>query len=272
MAFEPYELSEHESSKVELYLFETQDGLHKWAYSSDARSYIVNVDTYEPEAISRSALKQGTGESSSEKLIITVPFDNPVVLLHVPYLPPRPIKVTIFQYQRRDLSVEIKKSFIGFITSFSQKGPTVDFTCAQINDSMMQSVPWAVFKQGCIWATYEAGCGVDRINFMTLVNDLTSVNGEDLTAPSIGTKPDGWFRAGYAENEENGEVRFITSHVGNLVRLVYPFIGITTSTVLKLYAGDDRQPETCRLKFNNKINYVGFDHSPTINVFAKGTE
>ena len=36
------------------------------------------------------------------------------------------------------------------------------------------------------------------------------------------------------------------------------------------YAGCDRQPTTCKDKFNNKRHYLGFDFFPTYNVFVGG--
>lgn len=271
MSFDTLELSDHDGSPIELYLFESDDLLFRWAYCTDSEIRNVGLYTYIPEAISRTELRQNAGEAGAEHLTITIPWNNPVAVLHVPYLPPRPMRVTIFKVQRRGLMTEIVQAFIGYVSSFAQKGPLAELTCSQIIDSMQQTVPWAVFKSGCLWTTYELGCGVSRAAFITVVNDIFSINGAVIHAPSINAMGANWFTAGIAENPATGEARFITSHVGDAITLVHAFTAIDTGTVLNLYAGDDHQPETCRLKFNNKVNYVGFDFFSDYNVFVEGT-
>lgn len=271
MAYEPYEISDHEGSKVELFLFETEDGLHKWGYTTDRKPLAAFNTTFEPEAIQRSELRQNAGEGGSERLTIKIPFDNPVAVIHVPYLPPRPIKVTVYSYQRRDLSLEIIQGFVGYITNFSQRGVEVELQCSQIIDTFQQTVPWAVFKENCIWATYEQGCGVDREVFKTIAT-VDSSAGTTIVSSQFATKPDGWFTAGYATNPATGETRFITYHVGNQIKVIHQFTGIAIGDTLNTYAGDDRTEATCRTKFNNKINFLGFDHFPNYNVFQKGTD
>jgi hypothetical protein len=272
MSFDAQERSVHGGSKVELYLFETDDFRFRWAYCTDSVPHDVGLYTYVPEAISRSELRQSAGEAGSESVEIIVPWDNPVAALHVPYLPPRPVRVTIFAIQRRDSILEVVESFYGYISGFAQKGIEAHLNCSQNVDGMGQMVPWAVFQRNCIWNTYELGCNLPRADFLTQVNDLITVDGVVLTAPSIGSHGDNWFRAGMAENPANGEVRFITEQIGNQARIQYPFTNISTDTLLNFYAGDDHTPETCQNKFNNKLNYLGFDHQPLFNVFEKGTK
>jgi uncharacterized phage protein (TIGR02218 family) len=270
MSFNEYEESAHEGGKVELYLFQTDDGRHKWAYTTERTAVSALGATFIPEAISRTELRQNAGQSGSERLTIRVPFDNPVAVLHVPYLPPRPIRVNIYSYQRRDLSIEIVQGFIGYVTSFSQKGVEAELLCSQIIDTFQQTVPWAVFHEHCIWATYEEGCFVDRTAFLThatVDDNQVSV----IISADFATKPDGWFTAGYAINPIDGEVRFITAHTGNAITLVHPFTDLPVGSTLDTYAGDDHTESTCRLKFNNKVNYLAFDHVPNFNVFEKGT-
>lgn len=270
MSFDAYETSAHDGSKVELYLFETEDGLHRWAYTTDRKSIFALGVEFVPETISRSELKQNAGEAGTEKLTINIPFDNPVAVIHVPYLPPRPIRVTVYAYQRRDLSIEIKQGFIGFITSFSQKGVEVELQCSQIIDTMQQMVPWAVFKEGCVHATYEEGCGVDRNLFRTETS-LSAVGVDTISSPDFALQPDGWFTAGYVTNPTNGETRFVTKHVGDTLTLVFGLTGIQVGDTVDAFAGDDHTEATCRLKFNNKLNYLAFDHFPNYNIFEKGT-
>lgn len=272
MTFASNETSVHEGSKVFLYHFATENGSHHWRYTTDSRPITIESDVFVPYEIAHSNLRQGTTEESAERLNILVPWDDPVAALHIPYLPPRPVLVTIYAYHRRDGGVEVVQSFTGQITNFALKGFKVELQCSQIIDAMQQNVPWAVFKEGCIWATYELGCGVSREAFTAEVNGGLAIVGDTITAAAIGALPALWFRAGVAENPATGESRFIVEHDGDMIRVSAPFVSLAADDTLLLYAGDDFTPETCRVKFNNKINYTGFDHQPNFNVFEKGTE
>ena len=266
-----YEQSETLGSRVELYLFETDDGLRKWAYTTDRTDRVFGTSTYMPEAISRSALKQTAGDANVEKITVTVPFDNPVAVLHVPYLPPRPIRLTIFTYQRNDTGSEMVQAFFGHITSFNQKGDKAELECSQILDNLSQTVPWAVFKPGCIWALYQIGCGVDKFLF-TATTEVITVNADIIQAAEFLAKPPDYYKNGFAYDPITTEQRFITAHdnVAGTIRLVYPFLDMSPGRDLIVYAGCARTKEVCSTKFNNKINYVGFDHFPNYNVFQQG--
>lgn len=266
-----YEISNDKGSRVELYLFESEDGRYRWGFTTDARERVIGPTTYKPEAISRGELKQTAGDANIEKLTVTMPFDNPVAVLHVPYLPPRPIRLTIFAYQRNDPASEMVQAFTGFVTSFNQKGATADLECSQILDNLSQTVPWAVFKVGCIWALYQIGCGVDKSLFEETAL-VTGIDSDTIESPEFSAKPDGWFTNGFAVNPDTGEQRFITAHdaVAGTIKVVYPFLSLNGGQNLLVYAGCARTKEVCSAKFNNKINYVGFDHFPEYNVFQQG--
>lgn len=272
MSFLSQETGKNSGSRVELYLFETEDNKYRWAYTTDAAARFFGAVEYIPEVISRGELKQQAGDSSVEKLRVTVPFDNPVAVAHVPYLPPRPVKVTIFAYHRNDPGSEVVQAFVGYVTSFNQKGAEAELECSQIIDSLGQSVPWVVFKSDCNWALYQIGCGVDKGAYQETLTDVNAVDGTLVTAPTLAGFPPHWFRNGFAYHPSTGESRFITAHddVAGTITLVYPFLSLAPGDVLDVFAGCDRKKETCLTKFNNKENYLGFDHFPTYNVFQQG--
>lgn len=271
MSLLEYENSKELGSRVELYLFESDDGRHRWSYTTDSRERALGPIVYKPEVIGRGELKQTAGDANVETLQVTVPYDNPVAAAHVPYLPPRPIRLTIYAYQRNDPGAEIVQAFTGFITSFRQTGAEATLECSQILDNLSQTVPWAVFKVGCIWALYQIGCGVDKSLWREEAL-LTTVDGYTLGSPEFGSKPSGYYTNGFAVDPSTGEQRFITSHDAStgLITVVYPFQDLSGGQIIEVYAGCARLKEVCSEKFNNKINYVGFDHFPAYNVFSQG--
>lgn len=271
MSLLEYETDKEQGSRVELYLFESEDGRYRWAFTTDSRERTLGPVVYKPEAIKRGELKQSAGDGNVETLTITVPFDNPVAVAHVPYLPPRPIRLTIYAFQRNDEAGEIVQAFTGNVTSFTQRGAHAELSCSQILDNLSQTVPWAVFKPGCIWGLYQIGCGVDKQLWKEEAL-VTTADSQAIGSPEFSSKPNGWYTNGFAVNPETGEQRFITQHDATLgiIKLVYPFQSIVGGQILEVYAGCARTKEVCSTKFDNKINYVGFDHFPQYNVYQQG--
>ena len=68
MSLAQYETSNEQGSRVELYLFESDDGRYRWAYTTDARDKVLGPITYKPEAIKRGELKQTAGDANVETL------------------------------------------------------------------------------------------------------------------------------------------------------------------------------------------------------------
>ena len=56
MALLEYEQDKELGSRVELYLFESDDGRYRWAYTTDAREKVLGPVVYKPEAIKRGLL------------------------------------------------------------------------------------------------------------------------------------------------------------------------------------------------------------------------
>lgn len=274
--FDELERSRHDGSRFELYKFETEDNLNEWHYTTDRNPFDFAAKKWTPEAIQRDEVKQ-VSDGSGQRLTITVPYTNPVAILHVPYLPPTPVRVTVYAVQRRATGVEVKQCFIGYITSFSQKGPDVEFQCSHIIDSQQQRVPWANFGPGCRYTVFQAGCGVLQAPFEDLiVAGNYTIDGDTVSSPIFlarSTSPvdPEWFRAGKLVNPYTGEKRYITSHVGDTIKLIYPFTRVNPLTQsLIAIAGCIRTEAICRTKYNNKLNYLGFDKMPTYNVFDGG--
>lgn len=271
MAFNDFEASRDGGNKIELYLFESTDGLNRWGCTTDSEPYSVGLFTYLPEVISRTEVKQSIGEAPG-KITITLPYDHPVAAINVPYLSPNPIRVTVFEVHRDDPAQQLRQAFTGYVSSFRQGAEFAELECSQIIDNVRQNVPWATHKKNCNWALYGPGCYVNKNLYRVVVNDITLVTNDFVQAPTIATKPDGWFTNGFAFHPATGEARFIIAHEGDKLYFNFPFQAVDTSSELETYAGCDRTRQTCRVKFNNILNYLGFDWLPDNNVFRTGVK
>lgn len=264
MSYDDIEASPYSGNKVELYLFEMPGSPTYWAYTTDSQPSTIDGKTYVPKTIGRTEQDQQTG-----KFEIELPYDDPVAMVHVPYLPARPMIVTVSAYHRQTPS-DIRRTALGAIYNFDQKAEIATLHCADPGNPLEKLIPRQTSGPNCRHVTYGTACSLDEADWMTVIDDIADISDFVITSPKIGLAGTNWFKYGRAVNPATGEVRFITNHVGNDVTLVYPFIDIDESTVLHFYAGDDFKPETCRVKFNNKINYLGFDFHPKYNVFLVG--
>ena len=56
-------------------------------------------------------------------------------------------------------------------------------------------------------------------------------------------------------------------HVGNNIEMDYPLFSLAPGEPINAYAGCDRTLGTCRTKFNNVPNRLGFDWTPRENPY-----
>lgn len=128
------------------------------------------------------------------------------------------------------------------------------------------------FQRSCRHALYSTQCGVNYFDFDTQLN-VTSINGAEVTLSGASALGDGYLTGGYMEIVPiNGYNLFITNHVGNVVTLKRPsqelvddFALNGPSTVVRVYPGCNFTRAQCAERFNNLLNYGGFDWIPTKN-------
>lgn len=110
---------------------------------------------------------------------------------------------------------------------------------------------------------------------------LLALEGDILRVPALAQQPPGWFTEGRAEfltgaaqgltvplraDEPGGETRALRVWV-------LPGAMPAPGDLLRLSAGCDRTPESCKTKFNNYSNYQGFPDIPSEDwLIAPGAE
>ena len=87
------------------------------------------------------------------------------------------------------------------------------------------------------------------------------------TLAGLRDMPNQWFRGGRLESAD-GEARFIADHVGNTVTLISPLPGLASLDLAWAYWGCDHLEATCRDKFANLVNHLGWSRLPGRNPFV----
>lgn len=266
MAYNDQEISSYGGAPVELFLFRDSAGQAVEALTTGEDEVLDGLVLYRPGVVNRTSIRQ-TSEETTGNIEIRVPADSSFAQRFKAYLPAKPISVLVYRYHATDLAVQRRTVFIGSVTAidFDSEG-IATVACTPVTTAMGKKVPWQVYKKGCNWALYGHGCGVLRASFETPV--LTySTSGDTLTSAAVDALPDGWFRHGYVEVVSTGERRFVLEHLGGTLTLEYPFFNLPAGEALTVVAGCDRSEETCRDKFNNLPNYLGFDYIPDTNPY-----
>ena len=267
MPYSTEEQSLYRGSPVDLFYFRSDDATEQWAFTSGDEEIVDGVLRYAPIPISRSGVLSSTVEPQGQ-MRVTIPADEPLAKKFVAYLPERQILLTVLQAHRSDTTFEKIPVFIGTVNSIEFENGEAMLSCQPVTKGLTRSVPWQRYKSLCNWALYGAGCGVLRTGFTTLLpTGPTFVSGDIIRDSAFALQTNGWYTNGYLEVEETRETRYIINHTTNELRLIYPLTNFTAGMTVRVYAGCDRTESTCRSKFNNIDNYLGFNRVPQENPF-----
>lgn len=256
------------STAKDLYKFVKNDvDIYTVTSSDEAETYLG--DTYVPIEIGRTEA-EGKGDMTRQSVTITMSVDNTTAQEWFIASQDFPITLTIYSKVDDQYEVEWK----GRMTGGAPKGANFEFTFESVFTSMRRTGLRQVFQINCPFALYGSGCTLDKADFAE-AGTVTDVTGNVVTVPEADSFADGFFNAGIFEDSE-GNLRFITSHVGDqitLIRALTPLVDYVaangyTGLTCTLYPGCDRTSQTCDDKFSNLANYGGFPFMPTKNPFS----
>lgn len=147
-----------------------------------------------------------------------------------------------------------------------------ELDCAPEQELLKRQIATPVFQKPCNRILYDAGCTVNRFAFsVTGVLASVSADGITIAAPEFADKPDGWFNTGFIEVGD--QLRMIVSHVGDTLTLMNALNGLAPGASVAAFAGCDRTyggTNGCATKFDNGVNFFGYEWIPTKNPFSSG--
>lgn len=262
MTYTALETSQRSGAPVDLFRFRIGTGTAFWLTSSDV-SLVYNSDTYTPEAISRTEIKQDA-EADQGAVVIGVPRTHPIASYFLLYSPEPPMQVEIFSKHRTD--AEVSRIFSGTVGSVAFAGAVAKLTCLPEFEALRRLIPRNTCQGQCNWALYSGQCGVTRTAFQVL-GPVSLISLDTIQSSPFSAKPDGWFNNGYVERAD-GSRRWIVTHVGSTLTLMSPFIGLAVGETVTAFAGCDRTVADCNGKFSNIARFLGFPYVPKRNPFG----
>lgn len=278
MSYDSVEISAYGGKPTEFFKFTI--GASTYRYCGGTRTTTLSTGdpaidgTYTAHPISLGELEH-TRDAKSLEVGITVPRDNPVAAEFIGTLPDGKVLFDVFR--KHDSDAQVISWCGGTVLSCDFRESIATMTCRPVMANIAKmGLSWR-YQTQCNLQTYSARCGVDVADFtepvtVTVVDDLLiTVSGIPATDSNGFTISDGYYNGGYIQTSD-GTKRFITLHEGNDLSLLIPFrsTSIAVTDTVDLIAGDDHIHTTCRLKFLNIGNFMGFFSSPTRNPFTQG--
>lgn len=268
MTLDARERSRYSGNPVECYRF--QADLSIWRFTSADERVPINVlpdglQMYEPEPIRRGEIRFSQEESSGG-FEVTVPRWNPVAALFIASPPSTAITLTVYRTHLDD--GQVIPAWIGTVISAVFDGSEARLECRPVLGALKRTIPRIVAQRTCNWPLYSPGCGINKAAFMDLAT-VSGIAGAVVTAAIFSSHADGWYDTGWLERADKTR-RYVLTHLGNSVTLQTPFVGLAVGEIIQAFAGCLRTEAVCTAKFNNIVNFLGFERLPSRNPYEQG--
>lgn len=244
---------------IELFYF-AEDNSY-WRYNTSTTT-ITTPDgkVWLPLAIEREGINLEWGKT--DEIAFTVPYNNPVALQFINYMPYAPISISVYQYNPATQTVY--NLFVGTIDGceFDVEKRVAKLTASNINNLFATKIPIRTYSPICSFSLYGTQCGVVASQYaVNAAFSAVTVNGNIISAGVLGNYANGYFTGGYAIS--NNQSRYILSHTGTSIMVIYPFTNAANGWTF--YPGCDKSVSTCKNRFNNVQRYGGFPYVPNVN-------
>lgn len=231
-------------------------------YTDGDVSFVYDGDTYDPATINRGNTSAGGSLDVSSLKIEFSLVTTPVI----EYMASNPVDIAWIEISRlfRDQDPPEKYViFVGQIKTVSFKGLSAEAEVVGFEHFLRMPIPTFRYQLTCNHRVFDTKCGLNKEDYKTTATVTVDVAGTTLTSATFGGYANDYFTRGYVVY--GNEKRSITSHTGSAITLSYKMTTLTSGVTVDTYPGCDGRAETCRDKFNNIVNFLGFPFIPEEN-------
>jgi hypothetical protein len=257
--------------KIELFRIVVEDVI--WTFTSHDVNQIYDSgdgdELYVKTPIDRTEI-QSNKEVTKAGVTINIPIDHPFAKYMLITYFEQSVSMTIFE----DVNGTVSVFWKGRLASIQPSNTTLSLVFESIFTSLRRPGLRATFQRTCRFALYGKGCELDPDDF-DVPATVSAISGNTLTVPEASGQPNGYYLGGMVAAPD-GTLSYIIGHTGTTIvlqriskSLIAAFALTGVGTAIKLYPGCDHSRATCHAKFNNVLNYGGFDWIPTKNPFAE---
>lgn len=259
-------ISEEEASQrrpAELYHM-WRDGGEHWRYTSGDTTVTYDGEDYVPATLERSQV-QYDSQLGIVTMTIKAAYLTDTILEYISTNPIEILWISIMKIHRDQDPLEADVIFIGQIKDVSFKGIQASITCVGFEHFLKQAVPRWRYQLACNHNLFDSQCSLVKADYkveavVTLDATRTIISSATFGDSEFG---DGYFTGG--ELVFGVESRTIVSHIGFDITLMYKMKELEDNDTVDAYPGCDKRLETCRDKFDNIINSLGFLFIPIKN-------
>lgn len=235
-----------------IYLYRFTNGDQSFLYTNVGAEYDLDDETFVPEKISHTRPKI-TDDISKASVTISVPFDNPVVVLHSLSALPNPTEVLIYKFYEGVTEVEVY--WRGQVIRPNLDDSNATLECNTKLDSLdiegLSETPGIL----CAYRLGDGRCTVDLENHrlsVTVIDVGISDEGVAFVEVTGIADPDDRYERGTIEI--NGDWRSIISQVGGRLVLdhAFPADVLNIDDTPDIFPGCDRAVATCIGKFGDE--------------------
>lgn len=253
------------ATQTELYRFSEQGSALKWFYTSGNEPVNYLAEDYVPQKISRTEVTIKS-ELAKANLEIQVPLTNPAALQWLADGGERIVTLTIYERDKGGTFIVVWK---GRLKAVVPGMNAIKLKMESIFSSLRRIGIRGKYQRSCRHALYGRGCTLDPETF-AVVGSLTAADNTVLTVTEAALQADGYYTGGMIRAPD-GTLSYVTRHVGDAITIqrlsyaLYDAIAGGFPVAVTIYPGCDRSRGTCWQKFNNGLNYGGFDFVPRKN-------
>lgn len=251
-----YENSIQDGQPIECYKFTNEGAAYQYTSHCDdvdiqiKSNDLQRTETYFAEYIERQSIKPAS-KGDSAALTVTVSKDFVIAKMFQGPPPEKPVLLSIYRLHDQD-HTKFDTVFTGRVAQASFEDSVCHLT-VKMESWLSKEIPNGMRQFTCNNVLFDSKCRLQERDWCVPVF-IDRVVGLDIFSTTFKEHADGYFANGFLRFD--GHIRQIVEHVGDRIRLKYPFINTPRNDVT-VAPGCDQLFKTCAKRFHNTLNFTG---------------
>lgn len=255
MSYASIDTSVQDGQPVHFFLFTTPSKVYRYN-DSDRELYFEGLP-YAPLQIDFDEIETAIALSQNERVGIRVPFDSEIALDTGYQTSPDFLSVVVTRAHAQDLA-SFEEIWTGEALRFSTQAlMLVIETQFKLVRDFGRPLLRVFYQRVCNHRLYDDRCKVPK-SAHTTNSDVVSFSDMAIVVGDDGVSDDE-LTAGEIRNTRTGEARIITGNVANTIGITHPFSSVEVGDTMTMSKGCLHNREDCALKFDNYVNFGGYD-------------
>lgn len=217
-----------------------------------------------------------SGNASTDTLEVTAPNTLEAVQTFRGQAPSDQVFMTLFQAHATQImpllvfDADIAAVWVGTISDVGQKNTDrIVIKGSTLASAFDREGVRLSYGRNCNRVLYDRWCGVNPATYRQTFN-VEAVSGDKITSAVLGAHGDGYYDEGYIEWQIADGVwqrLAIARQFQGTITLLGTADGVNVGRQMNAYPGCAQTKDMCQNKFNNILNYGGFD-MPGVSPFT----